>query len=86
MSEQHCCDCRYFLQHYILEKGKFMRVYCGHCTYLKVRRKKPGTVACESFVLGASQEEEFVSKEYLTKELLHYMLSLELLPEVDSEG
>lgn len=81
--EDHCCsDCHYFLQHYTFNSRRILRVYCGHCTFSKVTRKRPDAKACGNFVPGSAQEEAFVSKEYLSKELLHYMLNLELLPEI----
>ncbi len=82
MSEQHCADCRYYLQHYTFDKHKIFRVCCGHCIYSRVRRKQPEAKACENFAPGSPQEDAFASKEYLSKELLQYMLSLELLPEI----
>lgn len=86
MDEKHCKDCQYFLQHYTLDKRKIFRVHCGHCTFGKPRQKRPDTKACESFVPGEAQENAFVSKEYLSKELLQYMLRLELLPDIDGRG
>ena len=86
MSEKQCRGCQYFRQHYTFDERKIFRVYCGHCTLGRVRRKQPDSKACESFIPGVPQEDAFASKEYLSKELLQYMLSLELLPEIESEG
>ncbi len=83
MDGLHCCDCRHYLQHYALNSKKIFRVYCGHCTLNRARRKNPDAKACESFIQAASGEDAFVSKEYLSKELLRYVLSLELLPEIE---
>ena len=86
MINQQCKKCQYYLQHYTLDKRKIFRVYCGHCTFGKAKRKLPDAKACQSFVPRPPQEEAFVSKEYLSKELIQYMLRLELLPEIkDSE-
>lgn len=85
MENHYCSDCRYFLQHYTFNRRKIFRVYCGHCTFSKITRKRPDTKACENFVPGSAQEDAFVSKEYLSKELLQYMLNLELLPEIRDE-
>ena len=82
MEEQHCSDCQYNLQHYALGRKKIFRVYCGHCTFNRAKQKHPDTKACKDFVVGISREEAFASKEYLSKELLRYVLSLELLPEI----
>ena len=85
MTEQKCKDCQYYLQHYTLDTRKIFRVYCGHCTFKHPRRKRPDTKACEHFKPGAVQEEAFVSKEYLSKELLQYVLELELLPKIEDQ-
>ncbi len=41
--------------------------------------------ACELFAPGQDQEAAFASKEYLSKELLGYLLSLELLPKIEND-
>ena len=84
MPEPQCKDCQYYLQHYTLDKRRMFRVYCGHCTKTRHKRKLPDTKVCEHFVPGSLQEDAFVTKEYLSKELLQYMLGLELLPEIEN--
>lgn len=84
MSNRYCADCRYYLQHYTFNARKIFRVHCGHCIFTKARQRKPDSKACENYVPGLCQEEAFASKEYLSKELLQYMLRLELLPEIES--
>ena len=86
MGEKLCQNCRYYKHHFTLDQRKMFRVYCGHCTFSRARHKKPDAVACDNFVPGDPAEDAFVSKEYLSKELLQYMLSLELLPEIGKEG
>ena len=82
MNNNQCKNCQYFLQHYTLTRRRLIRVHCGHCTFSKVKRKQPDTIACENFLPSPPQQEAFASKEYLSKELLEYVLSLELLPEI----
>ena len=48
----------------------------------KVRRRKPDTAACENFADAPPDENAFATKEYLSKELLTYVLNLPLLPEI----
>ena len=55
---------------------------CGHCTGKKIKRKLPDAKACDNYVKKAPEESAFVSKEYLSKKLLEYMMQLELLPEI----
>lgn len=86
MHEEHCKECQYFRQHYTFDQRKIFRVYCGHCIFDRVTRKRPDTKACKNYAPAQAQEDAFVSKEYLSKELLQYMLRLELLPEIESDG
>ena len=85
MSNQCCANCSYYLRHYTFDDRKIFRVYCGHCTFSRPKRKLPDAKACENFIPGLPQEDAFASKEYLSKELLAYMLSLELLPEIGNK-
>lgn len=82
VEEKKCLDCGNYMQHYAFSKGKLFRVYCGHCKLPGVRRKRPDTDACENFIPGTADTDGFVTKEYLSKELLKYVLSLELLPKI----
>jgi len=82
MNQNTCAACRHYLQHYAFNQRKLFRVYCGHCTYQKPKTKRPDSKACGNYIQSAPDEEAFVTKEYLSKVLLEYMLSLELLPEI----
>lgn len=82
MDKAFCKNCAYFRQHFTFDKRKIFRVYCGHCTFEKVRNKKPDATICENFVFKNPDEDSFVSKEYLSKELLQYFMRLELLPQI----
>lgn len=83
MNDPKCKDCQHFLQHYTYLQGKWRWVYCGHCTHLRVRTKRPDAPACENFVQGTPASEAFITKEYLSMELLKYVLSLDLPPAVE---
>lgn len=82
MKETQCQNCQYYLQHYTINNRKIFRVYCGHCTFHRPKTRKPDAAACENFIPGSPQEETFADKEYLSKELIQYMIRLELLPEI----
>lgn len=82
MDSNSCKSCAHYRQHYTFDQRKIFRVYCGHCTYQKVKTKQPDAKACEHYLLSEAAENAFVTKEYLSKALLEYMLKLELLPEV----
>ena len=83
MAKDICGSCEHFRQHYTLDKRKIFRVYCGHCVKYPSKRRKPDAVACESFIEVQPDENAFATKEYLSKELLQYVLNLELLPPIE---
>lgn len=82
MEEKQCSGCEYFLQHYGIKDGVLFSIHCGHCRFRRAKQKRPDDRACEHFVPGVEEREKFVTKEYLTKELLRYVLSMELFPEM----
>ena len=82
MDEKFCKSCVHYIQHYGLNKRRLYRLNCGHCTFPKIRNRRPYTVACAYYMPGEADEAAFASKEYLSKELLQYLLHLELLPEI----
>ena len=47
------------------------------------QKQKPDTPACDQFDPAPPDESAFATKEYLSKELLQYLLSLELLPKIE---
>ncbi len=83
MENNHCKNCAHFHQHYGLNKKKLFQVFCGHCTAVnRIRKRQPDALACDLFVAAPPEENPFVSKEYLSKSLLEYMMRLELLPQI----
>lgn len=82
MKDPTCSSCVYFRQHYSLDSKKLFQVYCGHCTYPRVRSKKPDSKACQQYVKKPTDESPFVSKEFLSRAILEYVLKLELLPQI----
>ncbi len=82
MDNNFCNTCAHYRQHYTFDHRKIFRVYCGHCTYPKVKTKRPDSTACDHYLLSESAEKSFATREYLSKVLLEYMLGLELLPEI----
>ena len=86
MCQNTCKTCQNYRQHYVFDSRKIFRVYCGHCTVSRPRTKKPDSRACENYVQTEPDKSAFVTKEYLSKELLKCMLELELLPEIHDMG
>ena len=82
MEERHCKNCHYYIQHYALVENRMIQVYCGHCTWKTPKAKRPDRKACEHFQQGAKHTEQFASKEYLSKQLLDKVMSMDLLPEI----
>lgn len=83
MDENKCRECKYFIQHYSLFKGRLQQINCGHCTFLRAKTKKPTAQVCKDFEVREESTEEFVTKEYLTKELLKRVLEMDLLPDIN---
>ena len=86
MENNQCKNCQYYLEHFALNKRRLFRVNCGHCTFSRAKRKQPHAKACSNFIYAPGPEDAFASKEYLSKELLQYVLNLDLLPEIDGRG
>lgn len=78
-----CKNCVHFRQHYAMDQRRIFRVYCGHCMLRYAKKKKPDQKACPYFEEGRKDADAFVTKEYLSKELLRYVLQLELLPPIE---
>lgn len=85
MDKEICKNCIHYFRHYTLNTRRILQVYCGHCALSRVKTKRPDSMACEHFVLASDPKEAFVTKEYLSKQLLQYMQSLELLPTIEEE-
>lgn len=82
MENKFCKNSAYFRQHYTFDKQRIFRVFCGHCTLKNPTEKKPDAKICAHFAPAEPAEDAFVSKEFLSKALLDYMLRMELLPEI----
>lgn len=83
MDKPYWKHCHYYIQHYEFDAQRIYRVFCGHCTHTRVRRKRPDAPACDNFTPSAPDEDHFVTKEYLSKALLEHLLSLEILPPIE---
>lgn len=82
MQKNTCSTCAYYHQHYAFDQRKIFRVHFGHCTNQRVKAKRPDSEICGNYMRAEPDETAFVTKEYLSKELLEYMMKLELLPEI----
>ena len=83
MTSETCKTCKNFHHHYTLSEGRIMRVFCGHCTYPKVKRKRPFDKACENYTYAPPDEDSFADRKYLTKEMIRYLFEMECLPPIE---
>ena len=83
MEHSTCETCLHFRRHYGISDGRIFRIHCGHCVYPKTRRKQPTANACQFYEPTTPVEDAFVTKHYLTKELLQHLLNMELLPPIE---
>ena len=85
MSEEVCADCVHFRQHYILDEQSCMTVNCGHCVHSRLKGREPTHRACKAFELRA-QPPSIPNRNhvirFLTTQVLEYILSLDLPPEI----
>ena len=49
MGKKYCKDCFHYIQHYVIFGKDLMTAYCGHCTYPRIKDRKPDTPACGKF-------------------------------------
>ena len=80
-----CRNCKFFMQHYILDNGQFKWINAGHCIKLKLRNKQAYSKICEHYEYQEPVEDRYVDQEYLSKELLQRVLTMDLLPKMEIE-
>ena len=84
MNTSVCKNCIHYIRHYIVDKKHYAAINCGHCVYPMLKTRKPNTAACKNFVLREeplSLPDRNETLHFLTKEVLEYIMSLELPPE-----
>jgi len=87
MNTNTCNSCLYYRQYYTFDQRKIFQVHCGHCTFQRPKAKRPDGKICAHYEQAAPTESPFVTKEFLSRALLEYMLKLDLLPEIfDTRG
>ncbi len=80
MTNETCATCKHFHQHYSLKDGILTRVYCGHCTFPRVKHKRPCNKTCPHYVRGTADEEIYATKKYLTREMIRQLFNMEFFP------
>ena len=89
MDKKQCKNCIHFYQHYILDEQRCTAVNCGHCSYPRPKHRKPENRGCDHYQErtqppGLPDRKAVI--DFLTTDLLRYILSLELPPEEISGG
>ena len=81
MNDTICKNCQFYVQHYGLFEGKLRPVYCGHCKCRRGKGKRPDAKSCERFAPAEPLSDQYVSRQFLTTQLLQKFLDTELLPD-----
>lgn len=84
MDKNICKNCRHFKQHYTFSEDRCHWVDCGHCLKRNGKSRKLWSKGCESFE-QREEEAALITKRFLSKRLLEYVLSLGLPPEITDE-
>lgn len=89
MPDLFCGNCAHYRQHYILSKACCEGVNCGHCVYPRLKHRKPNDKVCTNYQYrnnppGLPNRQQVI--QFLTKEMLQYILSIDLPPEIKNDG
>ena len=88
MNEPTCKTCIHYHQHYIVDDQRCVAIKCGHCVYPRLKHREPQNPACAHYEAQTTPpplpDREAVTN-FLTTELLKYVLSLKLPPEQIAE-
>ena len=88
MIEPVCQNCQHFYRHYIIDSQRCTPVNCGHCCFPGLKRRKPDDKGCVHF-LAREEPVDLPDRrgviDFLTKEMLEHILTLNLPPEVDED-
>lgn len=83
-----CKNCTHFCRHYTLSKDHCTAIDCGHCSYPRLKHRKANAAACIHYVCREKPPTIPKRKEvinYLTTDVLEYIMKLKLPPEVTEE-
>ena len=89
MDSPICQSCFHFHQHYIMDAQRCTAVNCGHCSYPHTKHRNADTKACQNYkarIDPVSLPDRDGVIHFLTTEVLQFVLSLELPPDLDNRG
>ena len=85
MDDQTCKTCAHFHQHYTLEPSRCSPIPCGHCSFPRLKHRKPHTTACKHYLqadIKSLPDREKVLA-FLTVDMLQHIMQLSLPPIVE---
>ena len=85
MKEPLCQSCEHFIQHYGIMEDRIFTINCGHCAVPRRRHRQALSKACVHYKPGNPGPSSFADKKYLSKKLVEYVLSMDLLPDIEAE-
>ena len=84
MNNPTCKTCEHFYQHYSVDDQSYTVTNCGHCVFPRLKHRKPDQKCCEHYTpcqAPPSLPDRKGVVNFLTTDLLQYILSLPLPPE-----
>ena len=85
MNNPVCQNCAHFRQHYIMDVQWAQPVHCGHCTYPRLKNRKPDTPACKFFSSKATPDclpDRAEAIQFLTVDVVKKIMELTLPPAI----
>lgn len=89
MKQHTCQECRHFYQHYVVDDKQCVAIHCGHCTYPRLKNRRPEMPACDHFIIKdppASIPWHQDVTQFLNSALVQYILSLDPPPDLQNES
>ena len=86
MENLTCRQCEHFHIHYILDKHRATPLDCGHCSYPRLKKRRPSEAACIHYsenLMSKDLPDRTGVLDFLTVEMLEYIMGLALPPEVE---
>ena len=84
METQICKNCVHFRQHYSVSDDHYSELHCGHCSYPRMKHRKPDANVCDYFEQregSAARPDRRSVVHFLNTRMLEYIMELPLPPE-----
>lgn len=86
MDRLTCKNCKYFHLHYTLDQRRATPLDCGHCSYPRLKKRRPSEAACVHYtepLLPKDLPDRKSVLDFLTVDMLKHILELALPPEIE---